>query len=165
MKKVIALMMVAGILTGVAFSTEESEKEVKRIKKDDVAPFQKNLQQRPVKPDSSERRKRPARTPEERLQLMLSRQTEVHEKEMGGLKKAIDELKAIKKIAEEEGATRTVEALQKMIDVKNAEYKTKTEQFSRQQKERIEQNRQRSRESVQKRPEKRPVPVKEESDK
>ncbi|MBM4104047.1 MAG: hypothetical protein FJ263_08345 [Planctomycetes bacterium] len=43
-------------------------------------------------------------------------------------KKAVAELEEIRKIAESEKATKTVEALQKMIDKKNADFKKATEE-------------------------------------
>jgi len=70
----------------------------------------------------------PRRSAEERQQAYanrVSKMTNAH-------KKAIAELEAIKKIAEEEKASRTVEALQKMIDEKEAEFKKQTEKLEKQ---------------------------------
>jgi hypothetical protein len=53
-------------------------------------------------------------------------------------KKAIGELEDIKKIAEGENATKTVDALQKMIDKKNAEFKKTVDEIEKRQKERLE---------------------------
>jgi len=75
--------------------------------------------------------------PQERQRQMLASRADIH-------KKAIDELEEIKKIAQEEGAVRTVEAVQKMIDKKNDEYKKGIEAFTRMQRERAEQIRQRT---------------------
>ncbi len=61
-------------------------------------------------------------------------------------KKAIAELEEIKKIAESEKATKTVEALQKMIDKKNADFKKSTEDMEKRRTERMEQVRQRQQE-------------------
>lgn len=63
--------------------------------------------------------------------------------QMAKHKEALAELETIKKIAEEEGAPRTVEAIQKMIDTKDNEFKQKLEQFERQRTTRLEQLQQR----------------------
>lgn len=146
MKKVIALIMVAGILTGGAFSSE-NKKETKRVSRKSIAPDQRTPKEsRSAIPGSPDRRERLARSAEGRLRQMA----EVH-------KKAIDELEEIKKIAGEENATRTVEAIQKMIDKNNAEYQKNIEQFTRQQKERAERIRRRTHKSEPKVPEKKEV--------
>jgi hypothetical protein len=49
------------------------------------------------------------------------------------------ELVDLKKLAEEENATKTAEAIQAMIDKKDGEYKKSVEQFERQRRERAEQ--------------------------
>lgn len=59
----------------------------------------------------------------------IARQTEAHRAQ-------IQELLDIKKIAEEENATRTAEAIQKLIDKKNAEYQKNIEQVERLRRER-----------------------------
>jgi hypothetical protein len=56
---------------------------------------------------------------------------------------AMKELVDLKKLAEEENATKTAEAIQAMIDKKDAEYKKSVEQFERQRRERTEQLQQR----------------------
>lgn len=53
-------------------------------------------------------------------------------------KKAVGELEEIKKIAESENAVKTVEALQKMIDKKNADFKKVIDDLEKRQKERME---------------------------
>jgi hypothetical protein len=53
-------------------------------------------------------------------------------------KKAVGELEDIKKIAESEKATKTVEALQKMIDGRNEAFKKSIEEIQKRQKERME---------------------------
>lgn len=65
-------------------------------------------------------------------QQRLSRQAELHQAE-------VSKLTAIKKIAEEENAARTVEAIQKLIDQKNAEYKESLASLSTQRAERTGQ--------------------------
>jgi len=52
---------------------------------------------------------------------------------------AMKELADLKKLAEEENATKTAAAIQAMIDKKNAEYNKSVEQFERQRRERAEQ--------------------------
>jgi hypothetical protein len=71
---------------------------------------------------------------------MIARRNEQHRKEMA-------EFEAIKKIAEEEGAKRTVEALQKLIDKKNEEFIKSVEQMEKFRKNRQDQIRTRSGES------------------
>ena len=70
--------------------------------------------------------------------------------QMAKHKEALAELEAIKKIAEEEGATRTAEALGKMIDKKDAEFRQKMEQFERQRRERSKRIQQRAEKQAQK---------------
>ena len=64
---------------------------------------------------------------------------EMLEKRKANHKKTLAELEEIKKIAEEENATRTAEALGKMIDKKNAEFKQSMEQFEGRRRERSRQ--------------------------
>jgi hypothetical protein len=52
--------------------------------------------------------------------------------------KSVGELEEIKKIAESENATKTVEALQKMIDKKNEVFKKSIEEIQKRQKDRME---------------------------
>lgn len=52
--------------------------------------------------------------------------------------KSVGELEEIKKIAESENATKTVEALQKMIDKKNEAFKKSIEEIEKRQKDRME---------------------------
>jgi len=70
-------------------------------------------------------------------QQMLARRAEMNAA-------AIAELDAIKKIAEEEGATRTVEAIQALIDKKNAEFKKQMTTMEKQRRERAGQIQQRT---------------------
>ena len=137
MKKLVTLLMVAGLLIGLAIATEEGEQEVKESVKQNPAPVIKGEMKRPGSQSLAGRPGRGSVNPQERYQQMLSRRAEIH-------KQAIDELEEIKKIAEEEGATRTVEAIQKMIEKKNTVYKEGIEKFTRMQRERAEQIRQRT---------------------
>lgn len=76
-----------------------------------------------------------SRNPQQRQRFYeqtLARRAETHQK-------AIAELAAIKTIAEEEGATRTIAAIQKLIDQKNLEYKKSTTRFEEQRRSRAEQ--------------------------
>lgn len=68
----------------------------------------------------------------EMYQQMLERRFKIHKAE-------IDELEAIKKIAEEEGATRTVEAIEALIEKKSAEYKKSAAKFELQRRQHAEQ--------------------------
>ena len=80
--------------------------------------------------DAAEQRRRGYRQ-------MLARRAEMHAAE-------IAELEAIKKIAEEEQATRTVEAIQALIDKKDAEFKERMATIEKQRRERAEQIQQRT---------------------
>ncbi|MEN8126518.1 MAG: hypothetical protein ABFR90_01805 [Planctomycetota bacterium] len=137
MKKIIPLLIIAVLVVGLTFAAEEGEKQTKGIKKEGAAPAQKYPDARRGRPSSLEGRRRSPAGRQEMYRQMLSRREEVH-------KQAIAELEAIKKIAEEEGATRTVEAIQALIDKKDNEYKEKKEKFESQQRERAEQVRQRT---------------------
>jgi gas vesicle protein len=137
MKKLVTFLMVAGLFAGLAFSGEDGDKEVKKSEKQDAAPVEKGELKRPERSSLAGRPERGSVNREDRYQQMLSRRAEIH-------KQAIDELEEIKKIAQEENATRTVEALQKMIDKKNAEYKKDIEEFTRTQQKRADQIRQRT---------------------
>lgn len=59
-------------------------------------------------------------------------------------KAQITELEEIKKIAQEENASRTIEAIQKLIDKKDSQFKQSLEQFERQRRARMEQIQQRT---------------------
>jgi len=136
MKKLVALLMVVGLFVGMAIAAEDGEQEVKKVKKQDIVPSRRDTQARPGMPVVMGRNT-VALDPQERQRQMLASRADIH-------KKAIDELEEIKKIAQEEGAVRTVEAVQKMIDKKNDEYKKGIEAFTRMQRERAEQIRQRT---------------------
>ncbi len=69
---------------------------------------------------------------EQGRQERAARQSEMH-------RASLKELQDIKTIAEEEGATRTVEAIQKLIDKKNAEFQKGIEQAERARRERAAQ--------------------------
>lgn len=72
-------------------------------------------------------------------QDMLAKQGEKH-------RAAMKELEDIKKIAEEEDATKTVEAIQALIDKKTAEYQVSVKKFEKARKERTERLEQRLKE-------------------
>lgn len=73
---------------------------------------------------------------EERLKEIQAGRAAAHQQ-------GIDELVALKKLAEEENATKTAAAIQAMIDKKNEEYKKGVEQMERQRRQRTEQIQQR----------------------
>ena len=137
MKKLVILLMVAGLFASLAFSAEDGDNTVKKNEKQNAVPVRKGEPARPERSSLAGRPERGSVNREERYQQMLARRAEIH-------KQAIGELEEIKKIAQEENATRTVEAIQKMIDKKNAEYKKGIEEFTRMQKERADQIRQRT---------------------
>lgn len=130
MKKLSTIILILLVSVIVLAASEDQAKEASTQEKPSVQ--DKAVRQ----PGQASRR----RGPVDRSQMyreMLARRAEEHQK-------AIAELVAIKEIAEEEGATRTVEALQKMIDKKNAEYKKNAERFEMQRRQRADQIRQRS---------------------
>ena len=59
------------------------------------------------------------------------------------LEELVKELEAVKKIAEEEKATKTVEAIQQLIDKKNAEFKNRQAEMEKRRAEMMERMRQR----------------------
>ena len=69
---------------------------------------------------------------EQMYQERVARQSEMH-------RASLAEMEDIKKIAEEEGATRTVEAIQQLMDKKNAEFKKGIERAERARRERATQ--------------------------
>jgi len=133
MKNLVALLVIAGLFVGLAIAAEEGVKEARKVTKQDVMPSEKAPQSRADVPAAM---RKGTFDPKERQQQMLAKLSDTH-------KQAIDELEEIKKIAQEEGATRTVEALQKMIDKKNDEYKKRIGDFTRMQHERAKQIRDR----------------------
>jgi hypothetical protein len=129
MKKFIVSMIVF-LAVGMVIAVSESEKQ--GDSKGDTPAVR---QQQPGRPGQGQAgRSRGPVDHQQRYQQMLSRREDVH-------KKSIAELEAIKKIAEEEGATRTVEAIQKMIDKKNTDYQQAIERFERARKERMQRTR------------------------
>lgn len=99
---------------------------------------------RPARMQAPTRAVRPTETPnlEERFNEQRASQANAHQQ-------AINELAAIKKLAEGENATKTAAAIQAMIDKKNEEFKKTTEQLDRQRQERVQQLQQRMRERPQ----------------
>jgi hypothetical protein len=138
MKKLVALLMVAGLFIGLAIAAEDGAQETRKIKKQDTVPSRRDTQARPGMPAVTARDRAAGLDSQERQRQMLASRAEIH-------KQAIDELEAFKMIAQEEGAVRTAEAIQKMIDKKNEEYQKSIEAFTRKQRERAEQIRQRTR--------------------
>ena len=136
--------MVIGLFAGLAIAAESTgiadegtAKEVRKSTIQDVMPSQKSESTRTGIPASVKRGSLGPLDPQQRRLEMLKRQAEVH-------KQAIGELEEIKKIAQEEDAVRTVEAIQKMIDKKNEEHKKRIESLNRTQQDRAEQIRKRS---------------------
>jgi hypothetical protein len=83
-------------------------------------------------------------------QELLKKRTAEHQK-------GIAELEEIKKIAESEKAKKTAEALQKMIDQKNAEFKKSMEDAEKQRTETMERIKQHQKEMAAKKAENQPV--------
>lgn len=134
-KKTIGLVLAVCLVSALVMAEASNEKEAgqKRKGADISASRQRQEGASRVSPG---RRGDPGNR-QQAYQKMLEKRGAAH-------KKAVTELEAIKKIAEEEDAPRTVEALQKMIDKKNAEFKQKMEQFEGQRRERSKQLQQRT---------------------
>jgi hypothetical protein len=132
-KKTIGLMLAVCLISAVVLAEASGDK-----KADPKGPDASISRQRPEgAPPVSPRRRGDPRNRQQAYQEMLEKRGAIH-------KEAVAELEAIKKIAEEEGAKRTVEALQMMIDKKNAEFKQRMEQFETQRRERSKQLEQRT---------------------
>ena len=143
-KKIIELVLAVCLISTLAMAESSTENEVEQKRRGVGVPVSRQRQE-----DA------PRVSPGRRGAPMDRRQAyqEMRAKRMDGHKQALAELEGIKKIAEEEGATRTAEAIQKMIDRKDAEFKQKAEQFERQRRERSKRVQQRTAErSVRKKP-------------
>ncbi|MHC4782812.1 MAG: hypothetical protein ACYTE0_07130 [Planctomycetota bacterium] len=133
MKKAIGLVLVVCCVSTLVMAETSGDKEADRKDADPAV-----SRQRPEgAPRVSPGRRGDPRSRQQAYQEMLEKRGAAH-------KKAIAELEAIKKIAEDEDAKRTVEALQKMIDKKSAEFKQRMEQFESQRRERSKQLQQRT---------------------
>jgi hypothetical protein len=132
-KKTIGFVLAVCLISALAMAEASGDKEADRKGADAAV-----SRQRPEgAPQVSPGRRGDPRNRQQAYQEML-------EKREAAQKMAVAELEAIKKIAEEEGAKRTVEALGKMIDKKNAEFKQRMEQFESQRQERSKQLQQRT---------------------
>lgn len=105
------LLMVMAVAWGAetATKTENSATETTQVR------------QRPARPAAA----RTGMDREAMYKEMVNRRMEVHQESLG-------ELKAIKKIAEEENAPKTAEAIQKLIDKKDGEFKQELERLTQQ---------------------------------
>lgn len=106
------------LVSGIIFAAETQEKT--------------GLGQKQTMPERRVTTPRTMQNREAMVKEMMAKRADVHAK-------AIEELAAIKKLAEEENATKTAAAIQAMIDKKNEEYKKDAEQAERQRRERAEQ--------------------------
>ena len=132
-KKTIGFMLAVCLISAVVMAQASGDK-----KTDPKGADTSVSRQRPEgAPQVSPSRRGYPRNRQQAYQEMLEKRGAIH-------KEAVAELEAIKKIAEEEGAKRTVEALQMMIDKKNAEFKQRMEQFETQRRERSKQLEQRT---------------------
>ena len=132
-KKTIGFMLAVCLISAWVMAEASGDKEADRKDADPAV-----SRQRPEgAPRVSPGRRGDPRNRQQAYQEMLEKRGAAH-------KKAIAELEAIKKIAEDEDAKRTVEALQKMIDKKSAEFKQRMEQFESQRRERSKQLQQRT---------------------
>ena len=138
MKKVlIGMMIVAGLgFAAIVWAAEEGQAAKQPAA---AAEGQRGPRQMPMRPGMPSREQMRGAGPnlqgpagmQQGFENMIKQRQEDH-------KKAIDELEEIKRIAESEKATKTVEALQKMIDNKNAEFKKMVDEIEKRQKERME---------------------------
>ena len=132
-KKTIGLMLAVCLISALVMAEASGDK-----KADPKGADASVSRQRPEgAPQVSPSRRGDPRNRQQAYQEMLEKRGAIH-------KEAVAELEAIKKIAEGEGAKRTVEALQMMIDKKNAEFKQRMEQFETQRRERSKQLEQRT---------------------
>ncbi|MHC5122750.1 MAG: hypothetical protein ACYSOR_00940 [Planctomycetota bacterium] len=132
-KKTIGFMLAVCLISAVVMAQASGDKKADPKGADASVSRQRPEGAPPVSP----RRRGDPRNRQQAYQEMLEKRGAIH-------KEAVAELEAIKKIAEEEGAKRTVEALQMMIDKKNAEFKQRMEQFETQRRERSKQLEQRT---------------------
>ena len=132
-KKTIGFMLAVCLISALVMAEASGDK-----KADPKGADASVSRQRPEgAPQVSPSRRGDPRNRQQAYQEMLEKRGAIH-------KEAVAELEAIKMIAEDEGAKRTVEALQKMIDKKNAEFKQRMEQFETQRRERSKQLEQRT---------------------
>ena len=132
-KKTIGFMLAVCLISALVMAEASGDK-----KADPKGADASVSRQRPEgAPQVSPSRRGDPRNRQQAYQEMLEKRGAIH-------KEAVAELEAIKKIAEGEGAKRTVEALQMMIDKKNAEFKQRMEQFETQRRERSKQLEQRT---------------------
>ena len=132
-KKTIGFMLAVCLISALVMAEASGDKKAD-LKGADASVSR----QRPEgAPQVSPSRRGDPRNRQQAYQEMLEKRGAIH-------KEAVAELEAIKKIAEGEGAKRTVEALQMMIDKKNAEFKQRMEQFETQRRERSKQLEQRT---------------------
>jgi len=123
-KKLTGLMLMFLVAGGMIFA------EAPKADKPDTKAAEKIQEvQRPQLPPM---RNRAMADREQMYKERIVKQNEAH-------KASLKELEDIKKIAEEEGATKTAEAIQKLIEKKDAEFKKNMEQFERARKERAAQ--------------------------
>lgn len=134
--RIFGLILVVCLLS-VMVIAKDAKEEPAQQKREGVSARQERPTGGPAARGMQGRRGGAPRDRQQMYQQRLAQQATVH-------KQALAELEAIKKIAEEEDATRTVAALQKMIDKKDAEFKAKMEKFEKQRRERSKQATQRT---------------------
>ena len=120
-KKLAGLILALFVISGFVFAEAEKVKKAEKMEKTEAQqldPKTRSMPRRGSRPDRSQM-----------LRERMEKQMKVH-------KAALKELEDIKKIAEEEGATKTAEALQKLIDKKDAQFKKNLQKFEKARKER-----------------------------
>ena len=136
MKRVCGLVLVVCLISALVMAEASNEKEAGQTRKGPGVSAPGQRQAGGVPRVSPGRRGTPGNR-EQAYKEMLG-------KRMASHKNAITELEAIKKIAAEENAPRTVEAIGKMIDKKTAEFKQSMERFESQRRERSKRMQQRT---------------------
>ena len=131
-KKAIGLVLALCLVSALVMAEASDGKEAGQ--KADVSA---SKQRQKGAPRVSPNRQGDPRNRQQAYKEMLEKRRANHKKTLAGLEE-------IKKIAEEENATRTAEALGKMIDKKNAEFKQSMEQFEGRRRERSRQLQQRT---------------------
>jgi len=114
---VLVLFVIGGFIFAETETTEQTEKaEQSQVKQQDLST--RSVTARGVRMDRNQM-----------MRERMKKQVEVHQA-------ALKELEDIKKIAEEEGATKTVAALQKLIDEKDAKFKEDLQKIEKARRER-----------------------------
>ncbi len=128
-KVLVTLSLILFVMAGLV-KAEEKKTDAGRKDRPGMKMHEMRRDRAPKAPDPRGRG-RSGQSREQMIKDMQSRRNKVHQA-------ALQELKDIKKLAEEEGATKTAEAIQKLIDKKDAEYKQEIQRFEQIRRQRAE---------------------------